>query len=95
LFSDTDLSGNVRYGTTGINDQTHSLLATLRGVLLAVSRHGNILPAEPAVPRSDVHHQGSTPTASITREAAEELGLAEGTATIVLVKSSEVALAVD
>ena len=34
-------------------------------------------------------------TASITKEAAEELGLAEGTATTVLVKSTEVALAVD
>ena len=34
-------------------------------------------------------------TASITKEAAEELGLAGGTATTVLVKSTEVALAVD
>lgn len=34
-------------------------------------------------------------TASITKEAAEELGLAEGTATTVLVKSTEVTLAVD
>jgi molybdopterin-binding protein len=34
-------------------------------------------------------------TASITREAAEELGLAEGTATTVLVKSTEVTLGVD
>lgn len=34
-------------------------------------------------------------TASITKEAAEELGLAEGTATTVLVKSTEVMLAVD
>ena len=34
-------------------------------------------------------------TASITKEAAEELGLTEGTATIVLVKSTEVMLAVD
>ena len=34
-------------------------------------------------------------TAAITKEAAEELGLAEGTATTVLVKSTEVALAVD
>jgi molybdopterin-binding protein len=33
--------------------------------------------------------------ASITKEAAEELGLAAGTATTVLVKSTEVALAVD
>jgi molybdopterin-binding protein len=38
---------------------------------------------------------GQIITASITREAAEELGLAEGTATTVLVKSTEVALAVD
>jgi molybdopterin-binding protein len=36
-----------------------------------------------------------TITASITKEAAEELGLAAGTATTVLVKSTEVALAVD
>ena len=34
-------------------------------------------------------------TASITKEAAEELGLAEGTPTTVLVKSTEVTLAVD
>ena len=34
-------------------------------------------------------------TASITKEAVEELGLAEGTATAVLVKSTEVMLAVD
>jgi len=34
-------------------------------------------------------------TASITKEAAEELGLAEGTATTVLVKSTAVMLAVD
>ena len=34
-------------------------------------------------------------TASITKEAAEELGLAEGTATTVLVKSTEVMHAVD
>ncbi len=34
-------------------------------------------------------------TASITKEAVEELGLAEGTATTVLVKSTEVTLAVD
>ena len=34
-------------------------------------------------------------TASITKEAVEELGLAEGTATMVLVKSTEVTLAVD
>ena len=34
-------------------------------------------------------------TASITKEAAEELGLAEGTATTVLIKSTEVTLAVD
>lgn len=34
-------------------------------------------------------------TASITREAVEELGLVEGSATIVLVKSTEVMLAVE
>jgi len=34
-------------------------------------------------------------TASITKEAVEELGLAVGTATTVLVKSTEVMLAVD
>jgi molybdopterin-binding protein len=34
-------------------------------------------------------------TASITKEAVEEPGLAEGTATTVLVKSTEVTLAVD
>lgn len=34
-------------------------------------------------------------TASITKEAAEELGLTEGTAATVLVKSTEVMLAVD
>jgi molybdopterin-binding protein len=34
-------------------------------------------------------------TASITKEAAEELGLAEGTPTTVLVKSTEVMLGVD
>jgi len=34
-------------------------------------------------------------TASITKEAVEELGLVEGTATTVLVKSTEVMLGVD
>lgn len=34
-------------------------------------------------------------TASITREAVEELGLREGSATVVLVKSTEVMLAVE
>ena len=34
-------------------------------------------------------------TASITKEAVEELGLAEGTATTVLVKFTEVTLAVE
>lgn len=38
---------------------------------------------------------GPTITSSITREAAEDLGLAEGSAVIALVKSTEVALAVD
>ena len=34
-------------------------------------------------------------TSSITREAAEDLGLADGSAVIALVKSTEVALAVE
>ena len=38
---------------------------------------------------------GETITAAITREAAEELGLSVGDATTVLVKSTEVMLAVD
>jgi len=38
---------------------------------------------------------GQSITASITREAAEDLDLAEGTAVTVLVKSTEVMLAVD
>ncbi|MBO0883350.1 MAG: TOBE domain-containing protein [Mycobacterium sp.] len=38
---------------------------------------------------------GQPITASITREAAEELGLAEGAQVTVLVKSTEVMLAVD
>ena len=38
---------------------------------------------------------GQPITASITREAAEELGLAEGSPVTVLVKSTEVMLAVD
>ena len=38
---------------------------------------------------------GDTVTAAITREAAEELGLAEGSAVSVLVKATEVMLAVD
>jgi molybdopterin-binding protein len=36
-----------------------------------------------------------TITSSITREAAEDLGLAEGSAVTVLVKSTDVALAVE
>lgn len=60
-FSNADLRGDMRDRTASIDDQAHGLLAILRGVLLAVSRHGNILPAGPAVPRSDVHLQGSTP----------------------------------
>jgi molybdate transport system regulatory protein len=35
---------------------------------------------------------GQTVTASITREAVEDLGLAEGDAVVVLVKSTEVML---
>ncbi len=38
---------------------------------------------------------GQIVTASITKEAVEELGLAEGTAAMVLVKSTEVMLAVE
>jgi molybdopterin-binding protein len=38
---------------------------------------------------------GETVTSSITREAAEDLGLAEGSKVIVLVKSTEVGLAVE
>ena len=38
---------------------------------------------------------GDTVTAAITREAAEELGLAEGSAVSVLVKATEVMLAVE
>ena len=38
---------------------------------------------------------GQTVTASITKEAVEELGLEVGTPTTVLVKSTEVMLAVD
>lgn len=38
---------------------------------------------------------GQTITSSITREAADDLGLAPGSSVIVLIKSTEVALAVD
>lgn len=38
---------------------------------------------------------GETITAAITREAAEELGLAEGSPVTALVKATEVMLAVD
>jgi molybdopterin-binding protein len=38
---------------------------------------------------------GPVITSSITREAAEDLGLAEGSKVIALVKSTEVALAVE
>lgn len=38
---------------------------------------------------------GQVITASITKEAVEELGLAEGTAATVLVKSTEVMLGVE
>lgn len=38
---------------------------------------------------------GQTITSSITREAAEDLGLTEGSAVTVLIKSTEVALAVE
>ena len=38
---------------------------------------------------------GQTITSSVTREAIEDLGLAEGSAVTALVKSTEVSLAVD
>jgi len=38
---------------------------------------------------------GAVLTSSITREAAEDLGLAEGSKVLALVKSTEVALAVE
>ena len=38
---------------------------------------------------------GATMTSSITKEAADELGLAPGTAVTVVVKASDVILAVD
>jgi molybdate transport system regulatory protein len=38
---------------------------------------------------------GQSVTSSITREAAEDLGLVEGSKVVVLVKSTEVALAVE
>ncbi|MFI5779479.1 molybdopterin-binding protein [Nocardia sp. NPDC051570] len=38
---------------------------------------------------------GEEITSSITRDAVEDLGLAEGTAVTVLIKSTEVALAVE
>ena len=38
---------------------------------------------------------GATMTSSITKEAAEELGLAKGTPVTVVVKASDVMLAVD
>ena len=38
---------------------------------------------------------GETITSSITKEAADDLGLAEGSEVVVLIKSTEVALAVE
>jgi molybdopterin-binding protein len=38
---------------------------------------------------------GETVTSSITREAAEDLGLTEGSTVVVLIKSTEVGLAVE
>ena len=38
---------------------------------------------------------GDTVTSSITREAVEDLGLAEGSKVIVLIKSTEVGLAIE
>ena len=46
-------------------------------------------------PADDPLADGQEVTASITKEAVEELGLAAGTAVTVLVKSTEVMLAVD
>ena len=71
LLSNTDLRGNVRDRPAGVDHQTHRLVAVLRGVgrAFAFSRHGNNLPAGPAVPRSDVHHQGSTPEGTSSASA--------------------------
>lgn len=61
----------------------------LRGTVAAV-RHGEIMSSIKVTLAG-----GDTITAAITREAAEELGLAVGDATTVLVKATEVMLAVE
>ena len=48
-----------------------------------------------AIVKVELDGGGQVVTSSITKEAVEELGLAVGTKTTVLIKSSEVALAVD
>ena len=53
------------------------------------------MPTETARELRELRRKCQIVTASITKEAAEELGLAEGTAATVLVKSTEVMLAVD
>src|ERR1700739_101385 len=50
LFTDIDLAGHMRYRSTGLNHHAGSLLPKLRGVLPALARHKDILPAGPAVP---------------------------------------------
>ena len=53
------------------------------------------VPTETARELRELRRKCQIVTASITKEAVEELGLAEGTAATVLVKSTEVMLAVD
>ena len=48
-----------------------------------------------AIVKVELDGGGQVVTSSITKEAVEELGLAVGTKTTVLIKSSEVSLAVD
>jgi molybdopterin-binding protein len=48
-----------------------------------------------AIVKVALNGSGQLITSSITRDAAEDLGLAEGTAVTVLVKASEVMLAVE
>jgi molybdopterin-binding protein len=48
-----------------------------------------------AIVKVTLNGGGQLITASITREAAEDLGLTEGTAVSVLVKSTDVSLAVE
>ena len=53
------------------------------------------LGAVTAIVKVALNGGGQLITSSITRDAAEDLGLAEGTAVTVLVKASEVMLAVE